>query len=100
MVECFVNAPMAKVTVEDARAAWGNSMIIWGGVPASILEETYPEEKFEGYLVDLFRAIAPGDAFILGVSDNVMTNSMLSRIERITEMVESHGDYPVKVQMQ
>ncbi len=97
MVECFVCAPMAKVTVEAARAAWGTSMIIWGGIPASILEETYPEEQFEAYLADLFRAIAPGDAFILGVSDNVMTNSMLSRIERITEMVESHGDYPVKV---
>ena len=95
MVECFVCAPMAKVTLEDARAAWGTSMIIWGGVPASILEETYPEEKFEAYMVDLFRAIAPGDAFILGVSDNVMTNSMLSRIKRITEMVESHGNYPV-----
>ena len=97
MVECFVCAPMAKVTLEDARAAWGTSMIIWGGVPASILEETYPEEKFEAYMVDLFRAIAPGDAFILGVSDNVMTNSMLSRIKRITEMVESHGNYPVSM---
>ncbi len=97
MVECFVCAPMAKVTLEEARATWGSSMIIWGGVPASILEETYPEEKFETYMVDLFHTIAPGDAFILGVSDNVMTNSMLSRIERITEMVESHGNYPVRM---
>jgi uroporphyrinogen-III decarboxylase len=95
MVECFVCAPMAKVTVKDAREVWGNSMIIWGGIPASILEETYPEKDFETYMIELFRDIAPGDAFILGVSDNVMTNSLLSRIEKITEMVERHGKYPI-----
>ena len=95
MVECFVSAPMAKVTVKDAREAWGTSMIIWGGIPASILEETYPEVDFEAYMADLFRAIAPGDAFILGISDNAMTNSLLSRIEKITEMVEKYGNYPI-----
>jgi len=97
MVECFVSAPMAKVTLKEAREAWGTSMIIWGGIPASILEENYPEEKFDAYMMDLFRSIAPGDAFILGVSDNVMSNSMLSRIEKITEMVEKYGNYPVTV---
>jgi uroporphyrinogen-III decarboxylase len=95
MVECFVNAPLAKVTVKEAREAWGNSMIIWGGIPTSILEDTYPEKDFEEYMDDLFRTIAPGDAFILGVSDNVMTNSLLSRIEKITEMVETYGNYPI-----
>ena len=97
MVECFVSAPMAKVTVKDAREAWGTSMIIWGGIPASILEETYPEKDFESYMIELFRDIAPGDAFILGVSDNVMTNSLLSRVEKITEMVEKYGNYPITV---
>lgn len=96
MVECFVSAPMAKVTVKDAREAWGTAMIIWGGIPATILEETYPEKDFEAYMIELFRTIAPGDAFILGVSDNVMTNSLLSRIEKITEMVERYGDYPMR----
>ena len=24
MVECFVSAPMAKITVKDAREAWGD----------------------------------------------------------------------------
>ena len=93
MVECFVTAPMAKVTLKEAREAWGTSMIIWGGVPASILLEEYPEEKFDAYMMDLFRTIAPGDAFILGVADNVMANNMLSRIEKISEMIEKYGDY-------
>ncbi|MBW1696607.1 MAG: hypothetical protein JRH18_13850 [Deltaproteobacteria bacterium] len=95
MVECFVCSPMATVSLREAREAWGTSMIIWGGIPASILEDTYPEKDFEDYMMELFRTIAPGDAFILGVSDNVMSNSLLSRIEKITEMVEKYGNYPI-----
>ena len=95
MVECFVSHPMAKVTVEDARKAWGNSMIIYGGIPSLILEEFFPEAEFEAYIKDIFRVIAPGDAFILGIADNAMPGSVLSRIERITEMVDKYGKYPV-----
>ena len=95
MVECFVTDPMAQVTLKDARDAWGMSVIIWGGIPSVILEEVYPEEKFEAYMLDLFRTIAPGDAFILGISDNAMLGSMLSRMEKVTEMVEKYGRYPV-----
>ena len=73
----------------------GTSVIIWGGIPAIILEESYPEEKFETYMKDIFRTISPGDAFILGIADNAMGGSILSRIEKVTEMVEKYGNYPV-----
>lgn len=97
MVECFVTHPMVPLTLKEARNAWGTSVIIWGGVPSLILEEFYPEEQFEAYMKDLFRTIAPGDAFILGIADNAMASSMLSRMERITEMVEKYGNYPISV---
>lgn len=42
-----------------------------------------------------FRTVAPGDAFILGVADNVMPNAQLERLERITQMVEDWGHYPI-----
>ena len=44
----------------------------------------------------VFREIAPGYAIILGVSDNVMPTSVIERVERISELVEEHGNYPVK----
>jgi hypothetical protein len=95
ILECFCTAPMAKVTLKEAREMLGTSVIIWGGVPSVILEGYFPEQEFEAYMIDLFQAVAPGDAFILGVSDNVMPNSMISRIERISEMVEEYGHYPM-----
>ena len=96
MSECFTTAPMVSVTLEEARAAWGTDVIIWGGVPSIILEPTFPADEFEAYMRGVFRAIAPGDAFILGVADNVMPTSLIERVERISELVEQYGTYPVR----
>lgn len=95
MVECFVTSPMVETTMAEAREAWGDRVIIWGGVPSAILEEPYTEEQFEQYMDDLFRTIAPGEAFILGIADNAMPGSNIERIKRITELVEERGNLPV-----
>jgi hypothetical protein len=44
----------------------------------------------------LFKTISPGDAFILGVADNVMPEAKIERLRRISEMVEERGTYPVQ----
>ena len=31
----------------------------------------YSEEEFDAYIIDLFREIAPGDNFIVGMGDNL-----------------------------
>lgn len=95
MGETFVTAPMAPCTLRQAREAWGSDVIIWGGVPSVILEEPFTNDEFRAYMEDLFAAIAPGDAFILGVADNVMPAAKLERLLWITEMVEERGHYPI-----
>ncbi len=95
MVESFVTAPMVPVTLQQARAAFGNKVIIWGGIPSTILCDLVNNHEFEEYMVNLFRTIAPGDAFILGVSDNIMAEAKLERIERVSEMVKEYGTYPI-----
>lgn len=95
MVECFVSAPMVETTLAEARAAWGNRIIIWGGIPSVILEDPYTDEEFDTYMAALFRTIAPGDAFILGVADNVMPGAKIERLRRVTQMVEERGAYPI-----
>jgi len=95
MVETFTTEPQARCTLEQARKAWDTRMIIWGAVPSVILEPTYSEKEFEAYMRQIFRTVAPGDAFILGVADNIMPGSLLQRLERINEMVQEWGDYPI-----
>ena len=97
MAECFVTAPMVPVTLEQARAAFGSDVIIWGGVPSVMLCDPVSDQAFEEYMRDLFQAIAPGDAFILGVADNVMAEAKLERIERVSEMVQAYGAYPIQM---
>jgi len=96
MSECFCTAPMVEVTLDEARTAWGNDVIVFGGIPSIILEPTFPEAEFEAYMRNVFRVIAPGDAFIFGVADNVMPTSLIARVERISDLVEQHGRYPVQ----
>jgi uroporphyrinogen-III decarboxylase len=97
MVECFVTAPMVPLTLEAARAAFGTDVIIWGGLPSTLLCDPVTDEAFEDYMMDLFRIIAPGDAFILGVADNIMPETKLDRLRRVREMIEAWGHYPVEV---
>ncbi|MBC8233413.1 hypothetical protein H8E77_28020 [bacterium] len=95
MAESFVTSPMVPVTLKQARQAWGNNVIIWGGIPSAIMCEPITDEDFEEYMLDLFQTIAPGDAFILGVADNVMPEAKIERVKRVTEMVDEYGQYPI-----
>ena len=95
IAETFTTAPQVTCTLEEAREAWEDRVTIWGAIPSVLLEPTYSEEAFETYMCQLFRTIAPGDAFILGVSDNIMPGALLTRLERIAEMVEEWGNYPI-----
>ena len=97
MAECFVTAPMVPVTMAQARAVLGREVIIWGGIPSVMLCEPVSDEQFAAYMHDLFRTIAPGDAFILGVADNVMAEAKLERIEQVSEMVQMVGQVPIRM---
>jgi uroporphyrinogen-III decarboxylase len=96
MAECFVTAPMVPLTLAQARKVLQDRVIIWGGIPSALLCDPISDESFQSYMKNLFKTIAPGDAFILGVADNVMAEGKLDRIRYITKLVEEYGDYPIQ----
>ena len=96
MAECFVTAPMVAMTLAKARQAWGKRITIWGGIPSVLLSSSTPEDVFRSSVEDVFRTVAPGDAFILGIADNVMPDSLIERVAWISEFVEENGGYPLK----
>lgn len=95
IAEVLVTAPMAVITLEQLRKAWGDRIIIWGAIPSIILCEPFTDEEFEAYMYNLFKVIAPGDAFILGVADMVMGATKWERFESVLPMVEKYGKYPI-----
>lgn len=96
MVECFATAPMAKVTLSEARAAWGDRVIIRGGLPSAMLSPSVDEDTFRAHVRKILREIAPGNAFVLGVSDNVMADSSIDRIRWVSDLLEDKGWYPIE----
>jgi hypothetical protein len=95
MAECYTCAPMVSCTLEQTRCVWGEDVIIWGGIPSTLITSAIRENDFRQYVNDLFRIIAPGKAFILGIGDNVMPEAIWDRILYLNEVIEKRGNYPV-----
>lgn len=72
VADTFATALLVKCTLEEARQTWGDKIVIGGGLPSPLLEEPVSDAEFETEMKEIFRTIAPGKAFILGVSDNIM----------------------------
>ena len=96
MLECFVTAPMVPLTLERARQILSTRVILFGGLPSLLFSPSYAESDFRDYVLRLFDIIGPGDAFILGVADNVMPDSLIERVAWTNEMVEERGYYPIR----
>ena len=95
MMECFVTAPMVPLTLERAREAWGNRVILWGALPSLMFAPSVPETDFREYMHAVLDILAPGDAVILGAADNVMPDSLIERVGWVSDLVQERGQYPI-----
>ena len=97
IAEAICPQPMTKVTISDLKKAFKGKVTIFGGVPSvALLEESMSDEEFARFMKNLFREIAPGDRFILGVADTTPPDAKFERLFRITEMVQEWGKLPMK----
>lgn len=87
VADTFACAPLVRTTFEDARAAWDDQVVIWGGIPSIILESDYPASDFRHYMRDLLREVAGQSHVILAVSDNVMPGADLDRLKWIRDQL-------------
>lgn len=95
VAEAITPAPMTSIEMGALRDLWGDRITIWGGLPSVLLTDTFSDEEFERSVLELFRAMAPGDRFILGFGDNAPTDALFSRIARVAELWRDHGAYPL-----
>jgi hypothetical protein len=96
VAESVCAPPMLQCRISDLRRAFGGRVTIFGGVPSvALLEESMSDEAFEAHMRALFAEIAPGDRFILGVSDMVPPDAKWERLVRIAEMVQEWGALPL-----
>ena len=97
IAEAVCPQPMTKLTIADVKKAFKDRITIFGGIPSvALLEESMPDEEFERFIKHLFKEIAPGNRFILGVSDTTPPDAKFERLLRITELVHEWGQLPMK----
>jgi hypothetical protein len=98
IAEAICPQPMTKVTIAEIIKAFKGKVTIFGGVPSvALLEVSMSDEEFEIFMKNLFKEIAPGDRFILGISDTTPPDAKFERLLRITEMVNEWGTLPMKL---
>jgi hypothetical protein len=98
-IDCFEAwspYPMTKNTTADLRKALGNKATIWGGVPSTVFNE-YSDEEFDAYVKNMFKEIAPGDHFIVGMGDNLPFDGKVEQISRIAELIDKYGSLPINI---
>ena len=98
VAEAWSPAPMTSVTTSELRKAWGDRVTIWGGIPAVLFEPSqYSDQEFDDYVRNLFKEVAPGDNFIVGMGDNVPFDGDINRVGRVVELIDKYGTLPIEI---
>lgn len=79
-------SPMTSCTLAEIRAAFGDRITIWGGIPSILLcPSSASFEDCKRFVDDVFDRCRGQSHLILGVSDMVTADTEWSRLEYITE---------------
>ena len=89
-------APMTKLSLRETRAAFGDKITIWGGIPSTaLLKETVSDREFYQIVDETLDAIGRGDHMIISVADTLPPAADFDRLLFLKKKVEEFG--PVKV---
>lgn len=94
--DCFACAPLVPCTVAEARAAWGDRITIWGALPSTLLEPESPMETLRAHLETLWRDMAPGRRFMLGITDMAMPTTSWEHLLIVRDWLNERAGCPVQ----
>jgi uroporphyrinogen-III decarboxylase len=97
VAECWSPAPMTSITTAELKEAWGDKITIWGGVASQLFRPNYSDEEFDDYVIQLFREVAPGNNFIVGMGENFPFDGKIERVRRIAELIDEYGTLPIHI---
>ncbi len=95
--EAWSPYPMTKDTTAELRKVLGDRATIWGGIPSMLFEPEYSDKEFDDYIINMFKEIAPGDHFIVGMGDNLPFDGRIEQVSRIAELIDKYGSLPIMI---
>ena len=93
-IESLTPPPFADTYLWEARQALPGVCII-GGVSPHLLVGERSRQEIEAYMQVLFERMAPGNDFILAISDDTPANGDIERFLWVSEFVREHGALPL-----
>ena len=90
LAESVTPAPVGDIALDKLRETVGDGFIIMGGLPGALFSARYSEEFFDGYLKELAKISKPGEKFIVGSSDQIPPDAVISRMQKVREMVDNN----------
>lgn len=93
VVEAFTPPPMGDLPPDAAKKAWGDRFIIWMNFPESIC--LLGADALRSYTSELLGAIAPGEGFMLGVTENIPVDILGPSLRAITETMHERSRFPL-----
>jgi hypothetical protein len=91
-IEAFTPLPTGDMSVADARAAWPGKAL-WINFPSTLHLE--PPHVVEQATVEMLRQAAPGDRFLIGITETVPVDRWQANYAAITRAIQSHGRLPL-----
>jgi uroporphyrinogen-III decarboxylase len=93
VVESFSQEPLSSLTFQEAWDSWGDKILMWGALPSPLFEEGTSEDQFDRAVEHVLKAVVPDGLIILGIADQAVEKSRVSRIRRAGELIEQRGYY-------
>ena len=68
-------------------------ILMWGALPSPLFEEGTSEEGFDRVVERVLQTVVPDGLMILGIADQAVEKTLVSRIKRAGELIEQRGYY-------
>jgi len=83
--DCLATAPLVPESIRDYDRVWQGRIVCWGGLPGTVFNPEFAEQRFREHLRQLAEFIRRKRGFIIGASDNVMPGALWPRIAAVAE---------------
>jgi len=93
VIEAFTPPPMGDLPIIEAKDAW-NDKVIWMNFPEEIFLRS--AEEIRSFTVELLEEIAPGDGFIIGITEDINPHHFNKGMEIVTETISKYGNLPIR----
>lgn len=92
-IEAFSAVPDGDLDLAEARQVWSDK-IIWTNFPSPL--HLQPAEKIQAYCRQMLRDVAPGDRFLVGITENIPEDRWQTSLTTISGIIKEHGTLPLK----